>query len=61
MANNTDPDPDQLASLNLHCFQKQDISGFSRIRIKILETKSIYLQTVGEELIIQVLKRLTNF
>ena len=54
MANNTDPDPDQFASLNLHCFQKQDIPGFSRIRIKILETKSIYLQTVGEELIIQV-------
>ena len=29
-------DPDQLASddLDLHCFQRQDISGFSRTRVK---------------------------
>ena len=38
--------PDQLASLkpadqDLHCFQKQDISGFSRIRDKIGLTKYI--------------------
>ena len=35
MANSADPD--QLASstdLNLHCFQKQDLSEFSRTRVR---------------------------
>ena len=33
MANSADPD--QLASdLDLHCLQRQDISGFSRTRVK---------------------------
>ena len=35
-------DPDQLASLDLHCLQRQGISGFSRTRVK-----SIYLQYSG--------------
>ena len=31
-------DPDQLACLNLHCLQRQGISGFSRTRVKVLLT-----------------------
>ena len=35
MANNVDPD--QLASdLDLHCLQRQGISGFSRTRVKLV-------------------------
>ena len=30
MTNSADPDPDQLASSDLHCLQRQGISGFSR-------------------------------
>ena len=34
-------DPDQLASvLDLHCLQKQDISGFSRLRVKTIRLYS---------------------
>ena len=32
MTNSADPDPD----LDLHCLQKQGISGFSRTRVKFL-------------------------
>ena len=32
MANSADPD--QLADLDLHCLQRQGISGFSRTRVK---------------------------
>ena len=34
MANSADPD--QLASSDLHCLQRQDISGFRRTRVKNL-------------------------
>ena len=33
MANRADPD--QLADLDLHCLQRQGISGFSRTKVKI--------------------------
>ena len=33
MANSADPD--QLADLDLHCLQRQSISGFSRTRVKL--------------------------
>ena len=32
MANSADPDP---TDLDLHCLQRQDISGFSRTRVKL--------------------------
>ena len=41
MANSADPD--QLASdLDLHCLQMQDISGFSRTRVKLLLNVYLY-------------------
>ena len=42
MANSADPD--QLASstdLDLHCLQRQGISGFSRTRVKVITNKTI--------------------
>ena len=37
MANSADPDQLASSDLDLHCLQRQDISGFSRTRVKILD------------------------
>ena len=47
MANSVDPD--QLASLkptdlDLHCLQRQDISGFSRTRVKSTHNIHFYVE-----------------
>ena len=37
MTNNADPELQKPTDLDLHYFQKQSISGFSRIRVKRIE------------------------
>ena len=40
MANSADPDQlDCSTDLDLHCLQRQDISGFSRTRVKKLDVR----------------------
>ena len=36
MANSADPDLQKQTDLDLHCFERQGISGFSRIRVLFL-------------------------
>ena len=49
MANSADPD--QMADLDLHCLQRQGISGFSRTRFKCKtynhQTKHVYSVITG--------------
>ena len=41
MANSADLDPDQKATdRDLHCLQKQGVSGFSRTRVKLFIQKN---------------------
>ena len=42
MANSADPDQ-KPTDLDLHCLQRQDISGFSRTRVKKLDQQMTYL------------------
>ena len=49
-------DPDQLASdLDLHCLQRQDISGFSRTRVKPMSTIIALHISIGTPYILTIL------
>ena len=64
MANSADPDQ-KPTDLDLHCLQKQDISGFSRTRVKrkflfIVPDKAFFFFYYYQEVLISFLFLLIN-
>ena len=46
MANSADPD--QLTDLDLHCLQRQVLSGFSRTRVKVCKNTMNFVENISK-------------